>query len=270
RKEIPQWFIKITDYAEELLDDLDKLPEWPEQVKAMQRNWIGKSRGLEMRFDLATAVGGFTGFEVYTTRPDTLMGVTYVSLAAEHPIAKFLAESNPQLAQFIAECKVQSVAEADMALMEKRGMDTGIKALHPITGEPVAVWVANYVLMDYGSGAVMAVPAHDQRDYEFAQKYNLAITQVIKPAADEAIDLAKAAFTEKGILVNSGEFDGLDFNAAFDAIAETLQAARKGQIKTNYRLRDWGVSRQRYWGAPIPMFNLPEGGEIPVPAHKLP
>src|SRR5690606_35200008 len=154
--------------------------------------------------------------------------------------------------------------------MEKRGMDTGIKALHPITGEPVAVWVANYVLMDYGSGAVMAVPAHDQRDYEFAQKYDLAITQVIKPAADEAIDLSKAAFTEKGILVNSGEFDGLDFNAAFDAIAETLQAAKKGQIKTNYRLRDWGVSRQRYWGAPIPMFNLPAGGEIPVPAHKLP
>src|SRR5690606_37836760 len=169
RKEIPQWFIKITDYAEELLDDLDKLPNWPEQVKTMQRNWIGKSRGVDMRFDLATPVGEFTGFEVYTTRPDTLMGVTYVSLAAEHPIAKHLAQINeaqgrPELAQFIAECKVQSVAEADMAVMEKRGMDTGLKALHPITGEPVAVWVANYVLMDYGSGAVMAVPAHDQRD----------------------------------------------------------------------------------------------------------
>ena len=270
RKEIPQWFIKITDYAEELLNDLDKLPHWPEQVKTMQRNWIGKSRGLEMRFDLQTPVGEFTGFDIYTTRPDTLMGVTYVSLAAEHPIAKLLAESNPALAQFIADCKVQSVAEADMATMEKKGMDTGIKALHPITGEPVAVWVANYVLMDYGSGAVMAVPAHDQRDYEFAQKYHLAISQVIAPQNGEEIDLAKAAFTEKGVLVNSGEYDGLDFNAAFDAIASTLEMANKGRVKTNYRLRDWGVSRQRYWGAPIPMFNLPEGGEIPVPAHKLP
>ena len=280
RKEIPQWFIKITDYAEELLDDLDKLPNWPEQVKTMQRNWIGKSRGVDMRFDLATPVGEFTGFEVYTTRPDTLMGVTYVSLAAEHPIAKHLAQINeaqgrPELAQFIAECKVQSVAEADMAVMEKRGMDTGLKALHPITGEPVAVWVANYVLMDYGSGAVMAVPAHDQRDYEFAQKYDLPMIQVIAPSPDaeargETVDLNTCAYTEKGILVNSGEFDGLDFNAAFDAIAETLQTAKKGQVKTNYRLRDWGVSRQRYWGAPIPMFNLPEGGEIPVPADKLP
>ncbi len=270
RKEIPQWFIKITAYAEELLDDLDKLPNWPEQVKTMQRNWIGKSRGLEMRFDLAEPVGEFTGFDIYTTRPDTLMGVTYVSLAAEHPIAKLLAENNPQLAQFIADCKVQSVAEADMATMEKRGLDTGVKALHPITGEPVAVWVANYVLMDYGSGAVMAVPAHDQRDYEFAQKYQLPIQQVIAPQHGEDIDLSKAAFVEKGLLVNSGEYDGLDFNAAFDAIAGTLEAAKKGQVKINYRLRDWGVSRQRYWGAPIPMFNLPKGGEIPVPAHKLP
>jgi leucyl-tRNA synthetase len=275
RKEIPQWFIKITDYAEELLNDLDKLPNWPEQVKTMQRNWIGKSRGLEMRFDLATPVGEFDSFDIYTTRPDTLMGVTYVSLAAEHPIAKYLAalnesNGNAALAQFIADCKVQSVAEADMATMEKKGMDTGIKALHPITGEPVSVWVANYVLMDYGSGAVMAVPAHDQRDYEFAQKYNLPIQQVIAPANGEEIDLTKAAFTEKGVLVNSGEYDGLDFNAAFDAIASTLEVANKGRVKTNYRLRDWGVSRQRYWGAPIPMFNLPEGGEIPVPAHKLP
>jgi len=270
RKEIPQWFIKITAYAEELIDDLDKLPNWPEQVKTMQRNWIGKSRGLEMHFDLAAPVGEFTGFDIYTTRPDTLMGVTYVSLAAEHPIAKLIAEKNPALAQFIADCKVQSVAEADMATMEKRGMDTGIKALHPITGEPVSVWVANYVLMDYGSGAVMAVPAHDERDYEFAHRYGLAIKQVIAPANGDAIDLAKAAFTEKGILVNSGEYNGLDFNAAFDAIASTLETAGKGQVKTNYRLRDWGVSRQRYWGAPIPMYNLPEGGEIPVPFHKLP
>ncbi|MDO8313606.1 MAG: leucine--tRNA ligase, partial [Sideroxyarcus sp.] len=215
-------------------------------------------------------VGEFTGFDIYTTRPDTIMGVTYVSLAAEHPISKILAETNPTLAQFIADCKVQSVAEADMATMEKRGIDTGVKALHPITGEPVSVWIANYVLMDYGSGAVMAVPAHDQRDYEFAKKYDLPISQVIAPQNGEAIDIAKAAFTEKGVLVNSGEYDGLGFNAAFDAIASTLEMANKGQVKTNYRLRDWGVSRQRYWGAPIPMFNLPNGGEIPVPAHKLP
>ncbi|MBK8188284.1 MAG: leucine--tRNA ligase [Cellvibrio sp.] len=287
RKEIPQWFIKITDYAEELLNDLDKLPNWPEQVKTMQRNWIGKSRGLEMRFDLQSPVGEFTGFDIYTTRPDTLMGVTYVSLAAEHPISKLLSAKNPALAKFIADCKVQSVAEADMATMDKKGMDTGIKALHPITGEPVAVWVANYVLMDYGSGAVMAVPAHDERDYEFAKKYDLPISVVISPA-----DLTPSnsplpgggpdstprkgepegvlPFTEKGILINSGEYNGLDFNAAFDAIASTLEMANKGRVKTNYRLRDWGVSRQRYWGAPIPMFNLPEGGEIPVPAHKLP
>ncbi|MES2825238.1 MAG: leucine--tRNA ligase [Pseudomonadota bacterium] len=270
RKEIPQWFIKITAYAEELINDLDKLPNWPEQVKTMQRNWIGKSRGLDMRFELAKPLGEFTGFDIYTTRPDTLMGVTYVSLAAEHPIAKLLADTNPALAKFIADCKVQSVAEADMATMEKAGMDTGIKALHPITGEPVSVWVANYVLMDYGSGAVMAVPAHDQRDFEFARKYGIAIAQVIAPQNGEEIDLTKAAFTEKGVLVNSGEYDGLDFNAAFDAITSTLEMAHKGQAKTNYRLRDWGVSRQRYWGAPIPMYNLPEGGEIAVPAHKLP
>jgi leucyl-tRNA synthetase len=268
RKEIPQWFIKITDYAEELLNDLDKLPNWPEQVKTMQRNWIGKSRGLEMRFDLENPVGDFTGFDIYTTRPDTLMGVTYVSLAAEHPISRLLAENNPTLAKFIADCKVQSVAEADMATMEKKGMDTGIKALHPITQEAVPVWVANYVLMDYGSGAVMAVPAHDERDYEFANKFNLPIRVVIRPA-DQA-DEVQLPNTEKGILFNSGEYDGLNFDGAFDAIAATLVAANKGRVKVNYRLRDWGVSRQRYWGAPIPIFNLPEGGEIPVPAHKLP
>ena len=275
RKEIPQWFIKITAYAEELLKDLDKLPNWPEQVKTMQRNWIGKSRGVEMRFDLAEPVAGHTGFEVYTTRPDTLMGVTYVSLAAEHPIAMALAENNSALATFIKECKTQSVAEADMANMEKKGIDTGIKALHPITGDEVPVWIANYVLMDYGSGAVMAVPAHDQRDWEFATKYDLAITQVIAPTddgtSDQAnVDLAKEAYIDKGVLVNSGEFDGLNFNAAFEAISQTLEAAGKGRVTTNYRLRDWGVSRQRYWGAPIPIFNLADGGEIPVPADRLP
>ena len=270
RKEIPQWFIRITDYADQLLTDLDKLPNWPEQVKTMQRNWIGKSRGVEMRFDLLAPVAGIDNFEVYTTRPDTTMGITYVSLAAEHPIALAVAETNTDLDAFIKECKVQSVAEADMASMEKKGMNTGLKALHPITGEEVDVWVGNYVLMDYGSGAVMAVPAHDQRDWEFAKKYGLEIKQVIAPAGDEPIDIDKEAFTEKGILVNSGEYEGLDFNAAFEAISQTLIAAKKGRVTTNYRLRDWGVSRQRYWGAPIPIFNLPDGGEIPVPADKLP
>jgi leucyl-tRNA synthetase len=270
RKEIPQWFIRITDYAEALLNDLDRLPHWPEQVKTMQRNWIGKSRGLEMHFKLQKPLGAHLGFDVYTTRPDTLMGVTYVSLAAGHPIALALAQTHSELASFLEECKVQSLAEADMANMEKRGMDTGLKALHPITGEPVAVWVANYVLMDYGSGAVMAVPAHDQRDYEFAKKYGLAINPVIAPLDGGEPDISQQAFTEKGRLFNSGEFDGLDFSAAFDAIAATLDASGKGRITTNYRLRDWGVSRQRYWGAPIPMFNLPSGGEIPVPMDRLP
>ena len=270
RRELAQWFIKITDYAEELLKDLDQLPDWPEQVRTMQRNWIGKSKGVELAFALPKTIAGVDHFDVYTTRPDTLMGVTYVSLAAEHPIALALAESSPELKTFIAECKKQSMAEADMATMEKKGMDTGLKAIHPLTGEEVPVWIANYVLMDYGSGAVMAVPAHDQRDWEFAKKYNLPIKQVIAPAAGEAIDLDKEAFTEKGVLTNSGGFDGLDFDAAFNAIADGLKAAGKGRVTTNYRLRDWGVSRQRYWGAPIPMFNLADGTEIPVPAEKLP
>ena len=231
----------------------------------MQRNWIGRSQGVQMRFDLGEAVAGHDHFEVYTTRPDTLMGVSYVSLAAEHPISLALAENNAELAAFIDECRHSSVAEADMATMDKKGMATGINALHPITGEPV--WIANYVLMDYGTGAVMAVPAHDQRDFEFAQKYQLPIQQVI--AADD-IDLSQAAATEKGPLINSGEFDGLNFDEAFTAIADKLTALGKGRVTTNYRLRDWGVSRQRYWGAPIPVFNLPDGGEIAVPADKLP
>lgn len=272
RKEIPQWFIKITDYAEELLSSLDKLPNWPEQVKTMQRNWIGKSKGVELWFDLPQTIANVDSFSVYTTRPDTIMGVTYVSLAAEHPISLELAESNPELAAFISECKNQSVAEADMAAMDKKGMYTGIDAKHPITGEPIPVWIANYVLMDYGSGAVMAVPAHDQRDYEFAQKYNLPLKQVVK--GTESDDLSKAAITEKGELMNSGagfeHWDGLSFKKAFSVIAEHLKSIGKGEVQTNYRLRDWGVSRQRYWGAPIPMLNLENGTEIPVPADRLP
>ena len=276
RKEIPQWFIKITDYAQELLESLDELPEWPEQVKTMQKNWIGKSQGADISFTLAEEVAGHTELAVYTTRPDTLMGATYVSLAAEHPIALHLAETNSSLAKFIAECKAQSVAEADMATMEKKGIDTGLSAIHPLSGASIPVWIANYVLMDYGSGAVMAVPAHDERDFAFANIYQLTITQVIKSTQDDdpAFDAQQwhdwYARKEHTLTINSSEFDGLDFTAAVNAISNKLSEAGKGNSKTNYRLRDWGVSRQRYWGSPIPMFSLPEGGEIPVPADKLP
>ncbi len=270
RKEIPQWFIKITAYAEELLNDLDELDEWPEQVKTMQRNWIGRSQGIELDFTVTDVSPELATLTVYTTRPDTLMGVTYVSVAPEHPVAIAASENNPAIATFIKQCKAQSVSEADMATMEKKGIDTGWLATHPITGEQVPVWIANYVLMDYGSGAVMAVPAHDERDFAFAKQYQLPIKQVIAPANDEAIDLDKAAFIEKGILINSGDFDQLDFAGAFEAIGKFLTDNNKGKVTTQYRLRDWGVSRQRYWGAPIPMLNLLEGGEIPVPADKLP
>jgi leucyl-tRNA synthetase len=270
RKEIPQWFIKITDYAEELLDGLDDLHGWPEQVRTMQKNWIGKSRGVEMTFALSNPVADINSFDIYTTRPDTLMGVTYLSLASEHPITKALAQSNPAIAKFAIECKEQSVAEADMATMEKKGIDTGITAIHPLTGKAVPVWVANYVLMDYGSGAVMAVPAHDQRDFEFAQKFNLSIEQVIAPTDNTDGDVDAAAYLEKGTLINSGEFTGLDFEAAFDAIAAKLNEKGCGKLTTNYRLRDWGVSRQRYWGSPIPMYNGEDQIEIPVPADRLP
>ena len=270
RKEIPQWFIRITDYAEQLLNDLDTLEHWPEQVKTMQRNWIGKSRGVTMTFDLSAPVADHRCFDVYTTRPDTLMGVTYLTLATQHPIALTLAENNPALADFIEQCKTQQVSEAEMATMEKLGMDTGITALHPLTGDAVPVWVGNYVLMDYGSGAVMAVPAHDQRDYEFAEKYQLPIKQVIAANNDESCDIDNEAFVSKGRLINSGVYDGLDFTAAFDRIAADLEVTNHGTVTTNYRLRDWGVSRQRYWGAPIPMYNLAGGGEIPVPLDRLP
>ena len=270
RKEIPQWFIRITDYAEELLDGLDDLHGWPEQVRTMQKNWIGKSRGVEMTFALSNPVGDINSFDIYTTRPDTLMGVTYLSLASEHPITQALAQSNPAIADFALECKEQSVAEADMATMEKKGIDTGVTAIHPLTGNTVPVWVANYVLMDYGSGAVMAVPAHDQRDFEFAKKYNLSIEQVIAPSDGANCDIDQAAYLEKGTLVNSGDFTGLDYKAAFEAIAAKLAEQDCGKVTTNYRLRDWGVSRQRYWGSPIPMFNGEDQIEIPVPADKLP
>ena len=267
QKEIPQWFIKITDYAEQLLGGLDQLPQWPDMVKTMQRNWIGRSEGVEITFDVADTAEKVS---VYTTRPDTFYGVSYLGIAAAHPLAELAAEKNPQLTEFIREAKNAKVAEADLATMEKKGMATGLFAIHPLTGEKLPIWVANFVLMHYGTGAVMAVPAHDQRDFEFAQKYNLPIKQVIAPLADEEIDLTKQAFVEHGKLVNSAEFDGLDFDAAFNGIADKLEKLGVGKRQVNYRLRDWGVSRQRYWGAPIPMLTLPNGETVPAPIEDLP
>ena len=267
QKEIPQWFIKITDYAEQLLGGLDQLPQWPDMVKTMQRNWIGRSEGVEITFDVADTAEKVA---VYTTRPDTFYGVSYLGIAAAHPLAELAAEKNPELAEFIREAKNAKVAEADLATMEKKGMATSLFAIHPLTGEKLPIWVANFVLMHYGTGAVMAVPAHDQRDFEFAQKYNLPIKQVIAPLADEEIDLTKQAFVEHGKLVNSAEFDGLDFDAAFNGIADKLEKLGVGKRQVNYRLRDWGVSRQRYWGAPIPMLTLPNGETIPAPIEDLP
>lgn len=267
QKEIPQWFIKITDYAEQLLSGLDQLPQWPDMVKTMQRNWIGRSEGVEITFDVADTAEKVS---VYTTRPDTFYGVSYLGIAAAHPLAELAAEKNPQLAEFIREAKNAKVAEADLATMEKKGMATGLFAIHPLTGEKLPIWVANFVLMHYGTGAVMAVPAHDQRDFEFAQKYGLPIKQVIAPLADEEIDLTKQAFVEHGKLVNSAEFDGLDFDGAFNGIADKLEKLGVGKRQVNYRLRDWGVSRQRYWGAPIPMLTLPNGETVPAPIEDLP
>ncbi|MBN6028931.1 leucine--tRNA ligase [Pantoea ananatis] len=267
RKEIPQWFIKITDYAEELLNDLDTLEEWPEQVKTMQRNWIGRSEGVEITFDVADSLEKVT---VYTTRPDTFYGATYVAVAAGHPLALQAAASNPALADFIAECRNTKVAEADMATMEKKGMATGLSAVHPLTGEAVPVWVANFVLMEYGTGAVMAVPAHDQRDWEFAIKYDLPIKPVILNLDGSEPDVSTAAMTDKGTLFNSADCSGLDHSAGFNAIADALAAKGVGVRKVNYRLRDWGVSRQRYWGAPIPMVTLEDGTVMPTPEDQLP
>ena len=262
KRDIPQYFMKITAYAEELLNDLDALDGWPEQVKTMQRNWIGKSYGCEVEFPLAGQDGTL---KVYTTRADTLMGATYVAIAAEHPLATLAAQSNPTLADFIAECKRGSVAEADIATAEKKGMATGLFVTHPLNAEILPVWVANYVLASYGEGAVMAVPAHDERDFEFANKYSLPIKAVIGLSGNNT-----SPMTEHGILFNSDKFDGLNFDQATEAISSALSAIDLGKKRTQYRLRDWGVSRQRYWGCPIPIIHCAKCGEVPVPATQLP
>ena len=271
RRKIPQGFFKITEFAQQLLDDLDTLEGWPDKVKIMQRNWIGRSQGVELAFTVADEPAPeLKQLTVFTTRPDTLFGVTYVAVATQHPLATSAAASRPELAEFIAQQNKVSVAEADMATMEKLGMDTGRFAIHPLTGDRVPVYVANFVLMSYGSGAVMSVPGHDQRDWEFARKYGLPIKQVIAPTGEETCDLEEAAFTEKGRLVNSGPYDGLEFEAAFEAIAGELEQKEIGSRQVNFRLRDWGVSRQRYWGAPIPIVNCESCGSVPVPDSELP
>ena len=266
-REIPQWFMKITAYADELLTGLDKLDGWPEAVKTMQRNWIGRSEGVELSF---ATDGELENLVVYTTRPDTLMGVTYVAVAAQHPLALKAAENNPSLRAFIEECRNTETAEAAMETMEKKGMATGFTVCHPASGEDVPVWVANFVLMGYGTGAVMAVPAHDQRDYEFATKYGIPVKPVVYPAEGELAQPMDAAFTDDGVLRNSGQFDGLTSEQAFDAIAEWLQQQDKGKRKVNFRLRDWGISRQRYWGCPIPVVYCDDCGTVPVPDKDLP
>ncbi len=292
KRDIPMYFFRITQYADKLLDGLDTLDGWPEQVKTMQRNWIGKSYGCEIEFPYDPGIGKPSTLKVYTTRPDTLMGATYVAVAAEHPLAAQAAAKNSGLAAFIEECKRGGTAEADMATMEKKGMDTGLFVIHPLNGDKLPVWVANYVLMGYGEGAVMAVPAHDERDFEFALQYGLPIKQVIEgkgegrrekgnsgaevspftlPSSPFSTEAWQAWYaTKDGICINSGKYDGLDFQQAFDAIAADLEAKKLGAKRTQFRLRDWGISRQRYWGCPIPIIHCAACGDVPVPYEQLP
>ncbi len=272
KREIPMYYFKITAYADELLSSLDELDGWPEQVKTMQRNWVGKSRGMEVQFPYnVDSIGEAGALKVFTTRPDTLMGATYVAVAAEHPLATLAAQNNAELQAFIAECKAGSVAEADVATQEKKGLPTSLFVEHPLTGEKLPVWVANYVLMHYGDGAVMAVPAHDERDFAFARKYHLPIKAVVRTSAgDEVGSEWQDAYGEHGQLINSGEFDGLDFEGAFDAIEAALLRKQLGKSRTQFRLRDWGISRQRYWGCPIPIIHCDSCGDVPVPEDQLP
>ncbi len=267
RREIPQWFMKITAYADELLDELDRMPGWPDSVKTMQRNWIGRSEGVELSFEVQDEEDRLT---VFTTRPDTLLGVTYMAVAAEHPLAAKAAAHNGEIADFIEECRQTDAAEATLETMDKKGMPLGISAIHPLTGEEVPLWVANFVLMSYGTGAVMAVPGHDERDWEFAKKHGIEIKQVIAPADGSEIDIQEAVFVDRGVLVNSGEFDGLDYDDAFNAIADWFEENELGRRTINYRLRDWGVSRQRYWGAPIPIVYCDDCDAVAVPEDQLP
>ncbi|MGH1537525.1 MAG: leucine--tRNA ligase [Gammaproteobacteria bacterium] len=271
RKEIEQWFLKITAYADDLLKDLAELDGWPEQVKVMQHNWVGRSEGAEINFEIDGLEEDQNTISVYTTRPDTLMGATYVAIAAEHELAHYATSNSQEVRDFILSCKQTKVSEAEMSTIEKKGVDTGLLAVHPISGEKIPVWIANFVLAEYGSGAVMSVPAHDQRDWEFATKYKLPIKPVIKEdASATGVDVSKSAFIEKGWLFNSGNFDGLTSEQAFEKISEQLETEQKGNKQVNYRLRDWGVSRQRYWGCPIPIIHCDKCGSVPVPERDLP
>ena len=265
KKEISQWYMKITDYADELLADIQNLQGWPDAVRMMQTNWIGKSVGLDINFKIGTG----SSLTVYTTRPDTLFGVTYLAIAAEHPIAIEAGKNNQEIQTFLDDCKKMETAEAAMETMEKKGVDSKLKCIHPLTGEEVSIWIANFVLMGYGTGAVMSVPAHDQRDYEFAKKYDIPIVNVISDK-NGFVDTSNEAYVEKGVLINSGEFTGLGFDEAFKAISKKLSGLSMGEEKTNYRLRDWGVSRQRYWGCPIPIIHCSECGAVPEDLDKLP
>ena len=265
KKEISQWYMKITDYADELLADIQKLDGWPDAVKTMQTNWIGKSVGLDIEFKFNDS----SSITVYTTRPDTLYGVTYLAIAAEHPLALEAGKKDKHVQRFLDECKKMETAEAAIETMEKKGIDSGLTCTHPLTGDKTPIWIANFVLMGYGTGAVMSVPAHDQRDYEFANKYNIPIKEVIADSSG-LVDISEEAYVEKGILINSGEFSGLDFSAAFKAISKKLSGLKAGEEKTNYRLRDWGISRQRYWGCPIPIINCPSCGAVSESIENLP
>ena len=265
KKEISQWYMKITDYADELLADIQNLQGWPDAVRMMQTNWIGKSVGLDINFKIGE-VGSLT---VYTTRPDTLFGVTYLAIAAEHPIAIEAGKNNQEIQTFLDDCKKMETAEAAMETMEKKGIDSKLKCIHPLTGEEVSIWIANFVLMGYGTGAVMSVPAHDQRDYEFAKKYDIPIVNVISDI-NGFVNTSNEAYVEKGVLINSGEFTGLGFDEAFKAISKKISGLSMGEEKTNYRLRDWGVSRQRYWGCPIPIIHCSECGAVPEDLDRLP